>query len=540
MNGLQYGWNMDHTMNTRDRQMLPNQLIDTLTHFRQGGKWEVAIPNGKHEVRVSIGDAGWESRHTLNVEGVNYWNNIYLGEGEFVESTKTVTVSDGRLTLDQGSAWDKATRINYIDIDTKGHPLPFCTSPTPTPTPSPTSTRVTPTPRPTPTRVTPTPRPTPTRVTPTPRPTPTPTRVTPTPTPTRTPRPTPTPEPEPTNPGPVRNLETRINFQPEESDKVCGYFPDYGKTFKKRNNNSNRSYGWNRDHTDLARDRQIRSNQLIDTLTHFRSGGKWELRVFNGRHQITVGIGDAEYPSTHSIYVEGQRFWDGVELAANEFRQITRMIEVDDGRLTIDQGDAPEMATRMNFVTVNSSGDPECEQPAPEPRPKPKPKRKPKIDRGTTGGRGNVGRRPVGLTQLRRVFGPHCNPRTNDARTWYPSAGGRGKDGYVYYHTKLARKVGNGVVAKMRRQHRTSAADYGVWGYACRAKRGGSTWSVHSWGAAIDTNTLRNPFGASQWNGQGANGRAYGRYLPQLWMSENFYWGLHFNDPMHFQYVSGY
>jgi hypothetical protein len=27
---------------------------------------------------------------------------------------------------------------------------------------------------------------------------------------------------------------------------------------------------------------------------------------------------------------------------------------------------------------------------------------------------------------------------------------------------------------------------------------------------------------------------------PKLWLGQNFYWGINFNDPMHFQYVAGY
>jgi hypothetical protein len=71
-------------------------------------------------------------------------------------------------------------------------------------------------------------------------------------------------------------------------------------------------------------------------------------------------------------------------------------------------------------------------------------------------------------------------------------------------------------------------------------KTGGTSWSVHSWGAAVDTNTIHNPFGQEHWNGRGSNGKSFGRFLPRIWKDRGFYWGLNFNDPMHFQYVSGY
>ena len=154
-----------------------------------------------------------------------------------------------------------------------------------------------------------------------------------------------------------------------------------------------------------------------------------------------------------------------------------------------------------------------------------------------------IPRRPTGLYGLKQLFGPHCGRRANDARTFYPSAGGRGTGGYLYYHQRLARNIGHNVVGHMREANKLKAADYGVWGYACRAKTGGTSWSVHSWGVAIDTNTLRNPWTQTWWNGKGSNGVSYKRYLPNVWINHNFYWGLWFSgtkDPMHFQYVSGY
>lgn len=138
------------------------------------------------------------------------------------------------------------------------------------------------------------------------------------------------------------------------------------------------------------------------------------------------------------------------------------------------------------------------------------------------------------------MFGKRCNSKANDARTYFPNAWGRGDDGYVYYHSELFEKVTGDVLAPLLEDGYDAAFDYGIWGYACRIKTGGSSWSVHSWGAAIDTNTLRNPFGQSYWIGRGANRKNYGHTIPDAYMNEDFYWGLNFNDPMHFQYVAGY
>lgn len=115
-NGLSFGWNVSHADVTRDRNINANQLLDTLSHFHAGGVWEIAVPSGTYDVLASIGDAGHASTHTLIVEGATYWSSHALGANQFLSNTRAVSVSDGRLTLTQGSAVDKATRINYIEI----------------------------------------------------------------------------------------------------------------------------------------------------------------------------------------------------------------------------------------------------------------------------------------------------------------------------------------------------------------------------------------------------------------------------------------
>jgi hypothetical protein len=333
----------------------------------------------------------------------------------------------------------------------------------------------------------------------------------------------------------------RINYQLQGSNRVCGFKPDYGASFGPR---FDAQYGWNFDHSDNARDREVKNDQKLDTLNHFHAGGVWEVKIRRGLHEVTVNIGDASYSSDHTLNVEGVEFWRDIHLEADEFRQVTRKIQVNDGRLTLDQGSAYEKATRINFLTVNADGPPAvCEgkaEAAPKPKPQPEGDGNGGAGGTTGGGGGKLGARPYGLSGLVRVFGSRCSDKSNNARTWYPSAGGRGKWGYVYYHSKLARKVGGKVLGALQRRKRTGAVDYGVWGYSCRIKRGGTTWSVHSWGVAIDTNTSLNPWQATRWNGRGSNGRRYGRMYPKLWLRQNFYWGINFRDPMHFQYVSGY
>ena len=115
-NGLFYGWSSDHTDVSRDRGINADQRLDTLIHFHQGQTWELALSDGLYEVTASIGDAQHTSTHTLNVEGTNYWNAVLLSPDNFLTQSQTVSVSDGRLTLDQGAAGEKATRIDYVQV----------------------------------------------------------------------------------------------------------------------------------------------------------------------------------------------------------------------------------------------------------------------------------------------------------------------------------------------------------------------------------------------------------------------------------------
>jgi glucose/arabinose dehydrogenase len=114
--GLSYGWSSDHSDQSRERSANPDQRLDTLVHFEIDQNWEFALANGVYEVTASIGDPSNASTHTLNVEGVNYWNAVALAANAFNNKTMTVTVSDGRLTLNQGDAADKSTRINYVHV----------------------------------------------------------------------------------------------------------------------------------------------------------------------------------------------------------------------------------------------------------------------------------------------------------------------------------------------------------------------------------------------------------------------------------------
>lgn len=119
-NGLTYGWNLDHSTLAYDRGRNPDQRLDTLIKLRSGAAWEISVPNGTYNVLASVGDAKQSSRNTLLVEGISYWNALWLPVGQFRQLSNTVTVTDGKLTITNGAAPDLATHINYVEISPNG------------------------------------------------------------------------------------------------------------------------------------------------------------------------------------------------------------------------------------------------------------------------------------------------------------------------------------------------------------------------------------------------------------------------------------
>ena len=108
----------------RDRTVPAECRLATLCQMRAGGVWEIAVPNGAYDVAVGIGDGGYPSIYTLNVEGVNYWDRFPLAEGQFASKSERVMVHDGRVRIDAGSASAEATRINYVLIAAAEAPPP--------------------------------------------------------------------------------------------------------------------------------------------------------------------------------------------------------------------------------------------------------------------------------------------------------------------------------------------------------------------------------------------------------------------------------
>jgi hypothetical protein len=111
-NGYSYGWNVDTSANTRDRNNAasPDQAYDTL-NFQSAGteKWEIALPNGNYRVRLVAGDTlyngtvGPYRRYNFQLEGETVIDVVPSAANPWPETTVTISVQDGRLTLKSGT-----------------------------------------------------------------------------------------------------------------------------------------------------------------------------------------------------------------------------------------------------------------------------------------------------------------------------------------------------------------------------------------------------------------------------------------------------
>jgi hypothetical protein len=108
--GQRYGWNVDATRATRDRDPdHPNTPRTTLIHLQRpvdgvsDGIWEYVLANGAYDVRVCAGDRSFtDSVLKVDVEGVLVIDAVPTAEQSIVEASRTVTVADGGLTIRSG------------------------------------------------------------------------------------------------------------------------------------------------------------------------------------------------------------------------------------------------------------------------------------------------------------------------------------------------------------------------------------------------------------------------------------------------------
>ena len=113
-----FGWTADISQNYRRRSVYAEAIRDSFLFTRDFARWECRVPNGKFLVTVCNGDSGHEQTgHQVSLEGKAAVKNVPTVAGHFVETTVTVEVSDGRLTMELGPQLAGSnTCVNWLRI----------------------------------------------------------------------------------------------------------------------------------------------------------------------------------------------------------------------------------------------------------------------------------------------------------------------------------------------------------------------------------------------------------------------------------------
>ena len=121
-NGQSYGWNADNTAQMRDRNAAnsPDQRYDTLAYMQRPGNpdasWEIAVPNATYAVRIVAGDPSFfGSTFRISAEGVLVISGVTTSAARWLDATRTVTVTDGRLTI-RNAPGATSNKICFIEI----------------------------------------------------------------------------------------------------------------------------------------------------------------------------------------------------------------------------------------------------------------------------------------------------------------------------------------------------------------------------------------------------------------------------------------
>ncbi len=118
-NNLTFGWNIDNTANSRDRNMFDNKLYDTFNHLQKSGTnyiWEIILNNGLYYLELVAGDPlFFDSHHKIIAENRVILDGVPDHSKMWIYSGDTVSVSDGRLTI--SAATDALnSKINFLQI----------------------------------------------------------------------------------------------------------------------------------------------------------------------------------------------------------------------------------------------------------------------------------------------------------------------------------------------------------------------------------------------------------------------------------------
>ena len=146
-------------------------------------------------------------------------------------------------------------------------------------------------------------------------------------------------------------LIAAINFQPPSSPVPSGYLKDDGSIYS-----AARGYGWDQDVSGNTRDREINSDQRLDTFVFVWGGATaiWSYTLPNGSYLISLASGDPGYDQgPHYVEAEGVVLVNNTPTTANAYITVTDVpVNVSDGQLTITIGSTSAGNTMLCYLII--------------------------------------------------------------------------------------------------------------------------------------------------------------------------------------------
>ena len=141
----------------------------------------------------------------------------------------------------------------------------------------------------------------------------------------------------------------QINFCGARSEPVDAFQADHGRVF-----DAARGFGWGRDLTANVRQRNDPKDSLKNAFVFTRGSDQWEHGVENGEWKVTVCVGDGGHEQRgQRVKAEGVIVIDQVDTAEGRFWEASAVVNVKDGRLTLDLGpQGPGENTCLNWVRL--------------------------------------------------------------------------------------------------------------------------------------------------------------------------------------------
>jgi len=125
-----------------------------------------------------------------------------------------------------------------------------------------------------------------------------------------------------------------FNFTTRKGPKVAGFANDFGSKFS-----SDRGFGWKQDLSKNNRLRKVDNKKLRDGFVFTRFQDVWECTLPNGQWKVQLCLGDSAYDQRgQNVNVEGQFEAHDIETGAGGFHELSTIVNVKDGRLTLTLG----------------------------------------------------------------------------------------------------------------------------------------------------------------------------------------------------------